>query len=61
MSNLAPAVWLPEEILDQMAHDIGVTLVPLHAELTTQRAADLLCIPQSRLEKLLEKSRCLAA
>ena len=53
----APAVRLLGEILDQMAHGIGVTLVPLHAELTTQRAADLLCIPQSQLEKLLDEGQ----
>ncbi|MCY4611738.1 MAG: excisionase family DNA-binding protein [Gammaproteobacteria bacterium] len=53
----APAIRLLGEILDQMAHGIGVTLVPLHAELTTRQGAELLCVPQPHLEKLLDDRR----
>lgn len=42
------------EILAQMANGNGIRVVPVHAELTTQQAADLLNTSQAYLIKLLE-------
>jgi excisionase family DNA binding protein len=53
----AAAVKLLIELLAQMAEGNAVTLMPIHAELTTQQAADILSVSRPHIVKLLEQGK----
>src|SRR4051794_16849707 len=51
----AGAFQLVMDILNQMAQGNAVTLIPIHAELTTQQAAEILNVSRPFVIKLIEE------